>query len=146
MIIEFVQPGRSASARDDGGCTAEAGPDESIVGAVGRRSDGCEVVCTLSQASLGERIAMVRRDILPWVRGGVHLEDGFRLELAPEAGVRERLERWAELERACCREARFEIDETGGGLRLTVHGIEPRGTGLADLLESNAGSTPPARF
>lgn len=109
-----------------------------IVGVVGTRADGCEVVCTLPEASLGERARMVSREVLPHVRGHARIADGFQLELRNAPEVRAALEHWAELERSCCQEARFEIDEQADALRLTVHGIEPSGSALAELLDARA--------
>jgi hypothetical protein len=107
-----------------------------IVGVVGARADGCEVVCTLPAASLAERVAMLEREILPHARSGARIADGFRLEFARDPGIRQRLERWAELERSCCREARFELEERGEALRLSVHGIQPAAGALAALLDA----------
>ena len=107
-----------------------------IVGVVGTRADGCEVVCTLPETSLGERASMVKRKILPHVRSHTRIADGFQLEFPRDPQIRGKLEHWAELERGCCREARFEIDEPAGGLRLTVHGIDPAWNALAELLDS----------
>ena len=42
--------------------------NESVVGPVGVRADGCEVVCTLPETSLGERVAWLEREVLPHVR------------------------------------------------------------------------------
>lgn len=114
-----------------------------IVRVVGARDDGCEVVCTLPEASLEDRRAMVKREILPHVTSHARTSDGFRLEFRRDPEVRNRLEQWAELEGRCCQEARFEIDEEGDGLRLTVHGIDPSGNALATLLDSPAPVTRP---
>ena len=99
---------------------------------VGTRADGCEVVCTLPEPALVDRVAMVKREILPHVRAQTRIADGFRLEFPLDSLVRSKLEQWVELERSCCGEARFEIDEQTDGLRFTVHGIDPTGA-LAEL-------------
>ena len=104
-----------------------ADQNEGIVGVVGTRADGCEVVCTLPETSVGERIAMIRREILPYARSYTRIADGFQLEFPRDPQIRRNLENWAELEGICCLEARFEISEHAGGLRLTVNGIDPAG-------------------
>ncbi len=113
-----------------------ADQSEGIVGVVGTRADGCEVVCTLPESSLGERAAMVKREILPHALAHSRIADGFQLEFPQDPEIRRKLEHWAELERSCCQEARFEIEERAGGLRLTVHGIDPAANALAELLDS----------
>ncbi len=120
-----------------------ADQNEGIVGVVGTRADGCEVVCTLPETSIGERAAMIRREILPYVRSCTRIADGFQLEFPRDPQIRRNLEHWAELEEICCLEARFEISEHKGGLRLTVNGVDPAGNGLAELFELGRRSRPP---
>ncbi len=116
--------------------------NEGIVGVVGTRADGCEVVCTLPETSVGERAAMIRREILPYARSYTRIPDGFQLEFPRDPQIRRNLEHWAELEEICCLEARFEISEHKGGLRLTVNGVDPTGNALAELLEPGRPRSP----
>lgn len=115
---------------------------EGIVGVVGIRADGREVVCTLPESSIGERSAMLKREILPHALATRRIADGFELEFPQDPAIRRKLEHWAELERSCCEEARFEIHESSGRLRLTVHGIDPAANALSELLDS---AEPPPR-
>ncbi len=116
---------------------------EGIVGVVGTRADGCEVVCTLPETSAGERAAMIRREILPYARSYTRIAYGFQLEFPRDPQNLRKLETWAELEGICCLEARFEISEHAGGLRLTVNGIDPAGNAFTELRELGRRSRSP---
>ena len=92
--------------------------------------------CTLDPKALRERIAMVRREILPHATRTEALSDG-RAWTFP-ATLRNRLQQLVELERQCCTdEVRFSLREIEGELRLEVHGVDPNAE-VFRALESTA--------
>ena len=78
--------------------------------------------CTLDPQALRERIAMVRRDVLPLSQHSEALDDGYAWEFPARPDVRETLETWVALEGECCRGGvRFELVEAGpSALRVEV--------------------------
>jgi hypothetical protein len=89
-------------------------------------SDPAEV-CTLPADGLGERMAWIRREILPHAVGVVRLDRGLAFELAPAPGLAGRIDDLIGLERECCSSIAFERlpSATPGRLRLEVRGIDP---------------------
>lgn len=92
-------------------------------------------VCTLPADGLAERLAWIRREILPHAIRTVRLDDGLAFELAPAAGLAETLDRLIALERECCRGLALErrAGATPGGLRLEVRGLDPDASILRSL-------------
>lgn len=84
--------------------------------------------CSLDAKSLGERIAMVRQEILPHARESHALAHGWAWEFADTPAMKTRLERFVALERECCRDGvSFHLveDAARGALRLEVRGLDP---------------------
>jgi hypothetical protein len=67
-------------------------------------------VCSLSAEELDERIAMIRAEIQPHLIASVAVPGGVAWEFEGDEPMRVRIEKVAELERACC----------GGGLDFQV--------------------------
>lgn len=59
-------------------------------------------VCSLDGDTLAERIASVRRRLVPSVRGKEPIPNGLAIELVAAPGVEGFVDQWIELERACC--------------------------------------------
>ncbi len=91
--------------------------------------------CTLSPEDLEQRVAMIRREILPRVLAKLELEDGVGWEFEATADNRKKLEELTELERQCCRGLSFEIREDPNGTRLRweILGIDPNTAIFGDL-------------
>ncbi len=83
--------------------------------------------CTPSPEDLEQRVAMIRREILPRVLARLKLENGVGWEFEATADNRKKLEDLTELERQCCRGLSFEIREDPNGTRLRweILGIDP---------------------
>ena len=82
--------------------------------------------CSLGPAELEERLAMIRREIVPHVTRSEELERGLLLDFDATPGMRAKLEQLVELERRCCSGLRWELEEVGSAtLRLGVTGTDP---------------------
>jgi hypothetical protein len=84
-------------------------------------------VCTLPGDQLGDRLAWIRREILPHAVATERRERGLAFELTEAPGLAEKLELLIRLERDCCSGIAFErvASEAPGRLRLEIHGIDP---------------------
>jgi hypothetical protein len=84
-------------------------------------------VCTLAADELAKRLAWIREEILPHARRMERLDGGVAWDLADAPGLREKLDRLIELERACC--AALEVTRapsaTPGFVRLEIRGVDP---------------------
>lgn len=82
--------------------------------------------CSLSPDALRERLAMIRREVLPHAIASEALPKGRAWRFANSAELRDTLERLVALERECCRAGvTFALEQRGDQLRLEVHGVEP---------------------
>lgn len=104
------------------------------------RLDPAEV-CTLSPAGLSERIAWIRKEILPHARRTERLEAGLAWELDAAPGLANKLDHLIALERECCSGIVFERFEsaTRGRVRLEVRGIDPDAEAFRSLGAPGAG-------
>ena len=83
--------------------------------------------CSLDRKALGERIAMIRRDLLPHATRSEALSDGRAWSFPGDPDLKARLEHLVALERECCGEGiTFDLVEgAADDLRLEVRGIDP---------------------
>ena len=85
-----------------------------------------ESVCSLPSDSLADRLAMIRREILPHVMRREALADGVALEFEHTPGMEETLENLVAFERGCCGGLTWELERSAGPvLRLSVRGLAP---------------------
>jgi len=99
--------------------------------------------CALGPEALRQRVALIRREILPRARSSRPLPDGRAWEFSSSPELRGILEELIELERQCCGEGiRFELHGGTGdaGLQLEVHGIDPNARVFALLEEPKRGA------
>ena len=90
-------------------------------------------VCSLSSAELEDRLAMIRREILPHVKRSEDLRSGRAWEFEETSALRAKLEQWVELERRCCGGLDWSLERLPADrLRLTVLGVEP-GSGFFEF-------------
>jgi hypothetical protein len=84
-------------------------------------------LCTLPAGGLGERMAWIRREILPHALETSRLDRGLAFELASAPGLAARIDDLIAFERECCSSIVFErlASATPGRLRLEVRGIDP---------------------
>ena len=101
-------------------------------------------VCTLPAVGLSERLAWIRREVLPHVLTREPLEGGLAFELRAAPELAARLDRWIELERECCSGLEFErvAGRRRGHVRLEIRGIDPDAALFADLPGSAASPSP----
>jgi hypothetical protein len=85
-------------------------------------TDSVETICNLPEEELRARIEVLRRDLLPHVRGATALPGaaGVSLEFDATSALREQLEQLVEFERRCC-----------GGLQWTLHTKDPQSLKLS---------------
>ncbi len=100
----------------------------------------CSDVCSLPSDALQARISMIRSDYLPQVRRTEELPDGLAWEF--DAAMRAKVDALVALERECCSALDWRVVEASGGegLKLEVHGIDPRS--VRRLLGLGGGSSP----
>jgi len=93
-------------------------------------------VCTLSPEGLAERLAWIRREILPYARRSERLLSGIAWELDAAPGLAAKLDRLVALERECCDGIVFEHGKgvQPGRLRLEVRGVNPDAEAFRSLL------------
>jgi len=100
-------------------------------------------VCSLSRAELEDRLAMIRKEILPHVKRTEDLPDGRAWEFEENPGMRAKLEQWVELERRCCGGLDWKLERLPSNqLRLAVLGAE-LGSGFFELLAEPAKAAEP---
>jgi hypothetical protein len=92
-------------------------------------------ICTLPGDQLGDRLAWIRREILPHAIASERRERGLAFELTEAPGLAEKLDLLVRLERDCCSEIAFErvASEAPGRLRLEIRGIDPDAPVLKSL-------------
>lgn len=100
-------------------------------------------MCSLSADELQDRLAMIRRDILPHVKRTEVLPNGFICEFDQHAEFQSKLEDLVALERTCCGGLTFDLQSLPGAntLRLTVTGADPH----SGIFEPFGGPAGPAR-
>jgi hypothetical protein len=83
--------------------------------------------CSLSDDGLNQRLAWIRREIIPHVVETIRLERGIAFELRAAPGLAETVDHLVGLERQCCSSLVFErrASAAPGRLRLEVRGIDP---------------------
>ena len=84
-------------------------------------------VCTLAADELAKRLAWIREEILPHARRMERLDGGVAWELTDAPGLREKVDRLIDLERACCSAIDFARTPgaTPDAFRLEIRGIDP---------------------
>lgn len=83
-------------------------------------------VCSLPSDQLSDRVAMIRRDILPHATRRQRLTDGVAVEFAHTAEMEKTLEDVVAFERQCCSGLTWSLTRpTGDVLRLSVEGLAP---------------------
>ena len=93
---------------------------ESTASDAGAGICGCEDVCDLPTEALQDRLAMIRREILPLATHREALSDGMAFEFKHAPAIQKTLEDFAEFERECC-----------SGLTWNVRAIRGRCCGSA---------------
>ncbi len=87
---------------------------------------GCEDVCGLPSDQLRDRVAMIRRDILPHVTRREALADGVALEFEHTPAMQKTLEDLVAFERECCSGLEWTLHRPSSRpLRLDVQGLAP---------------------
>ena len=84
-------------------------------------------ICTLPSEALDDRLAWIRREILPHATRTASLPGGVSVDLLDTPGLAEKIDRLIALESKCCSEITFErhAGEKAGQLRLVIRGIDP---------------------
>lgn len=97
--------------------------------------DDCVEVCSLPPADLRDRVAMIRREILPLAVGAEKLPNGRTWTFVRDPALLSRLESLIAFERRCCGGLEWSLEVRGETIRLRVEGIDPDGSFLALLGE-----------
>ena len=96
-------------------------------GPMGREAS--DSICSLPEGQLRERIAMLRRDLLPLVKRTVPLPDdaGLALEFDATPALRVQLETLVDFERQCCGGLEWSLSPESDEphLRLSIAGVAP---------------------
>ncbi len=107
---------------------------------VAPENDAGEAVCSLPSNQLSDRVAMIRRDILPHATRHYALADGVAVEFAHTAEMEKTLEDLVAFERKCCSGLTWNLTRPSGDvLRLSVGGLGPD----SDLLAAVAAARLP---
>ena len=85
------------------------------------------VACSLSGADMAKRAWRWSRLRARAGRGRAVTETGLCLRFGDEPGVERELRRLAELERACCAFATWDVERRDGGLVLDIGAASPEG-------------------
>ncbi len=94
--------------------------------ASGAEHSGCEDVCSLPSDELRDRVAMVRREILPHVTRRETLSDGVAREFEHTPAMQKTLEDFVSFERACCNGLVWNLRRPSDHvLRLSIQGLAP---------------------
>jgi len=96
------------------------------------------VACSLNDAQLRQRRALVRRTLRPHLLASENLESGLRLTFPDSEPMRATLQQFVDLERQCCSFLTFTIAPPGEGLTLTIEGPPEAGAVLAMFAEAMA--------
>ncbi len=87
-----------------------------------RRDDGCN----LPTEEFQDRLAMIRRDILPLAKRREELTDGLAFEFEQSPGMKKTLEDFIAFERECCSGLTGGLEQTEAAqLRLSIRGLSP---------------------
>jgi len=107
------------------------------------RACGCEAVCSLPSDERRDRVATIRREILPHVTRSETLADGVLLEFEHTPALERALEDLVAFERACCSGLAWGLHRAPVGvLRLTIGGIAPDADWLRRLGGASARAAP----
>lgn len=84
-------------------------------------------MCSLPTDALQDRLAMIRREILPHVKRTEMLPNGFICEFDRHSDLQAKLEDLVVFERTCCGGLAFDLQSLpdANTLRLTVIGADP---------------------
>jgi hypothetical protein len=83
-------------------------------------------VCSLPSDQLSDRLAMIRREILPHATRRQVLADGVAVEFAHTAEMEKTLEDLVAFERKCCSGLTWSLTRPSADvLRLSVEGLGP---------------------
>ena len=84
-------------------------------------------ICSLPEDELRERIAELRRDLLPLVQRTEPLPDdaGVVAEFEPRPEIEQQLEDLVAFERQCCSGLDWSLEARPDRLRLTIAGLSP---------------------
>lgn len=100
-------------------------------------------VCSLPEDQLGDRIELIRNELLPRATARRDLPNGFEWDFAACDTLRERLGAFVAFERECCGGLDWRVGEKAGVLTLHVSGPGAR-EAFAGLAR-DAAERPPAR-
>ena len=81
--------------------------------------------CSLPPEDRRERLAMIRREILPRATRRQALPDGLALDFEPGAATERELEELVAFERRCCSGLEWSLERSPERLRLRVSGLAP---------------------
>jgi hypothetical protein len=95
-------------------------------------------ICTLPPRDLQQRLAWIRREILPHTISSDRIESGRAIELADAEGLRWKLARLIEAEAECCSGIVFEPmpSQAPDRVRLEIRGVDPDAS-IFDALAEN---------
>ncbi len=82
--------------------------------------------CTLEGDRLEDRLTMIRRELLPRVKGTHELADGLIYEFDASPSMHTQLNEFVAFERTCCGSLQWNVRETSTKLHLHIDGIDPR--------------------
>ncbi len=99
---------------------------ESTASDAGAGTCGCQDVCDLPTEALQDRLAMIRRGILPLATRREALSDGMVFEFKHAPAIQKTLEDFTEFERECCSSLTWNVRAIPGEmLRFSVQGLPP---------------------
>jgi hypothetical protein len=102
---------------------------------------GFEHACDLPSDRLRDRVAMIRRDVLPHATRREALADGFCLEFEHSPAMQKTLEDLVAFERECCSGLAWSLRRPSDRvLRLSVEGLTPD----SDFFLAVGGATDPS--
>ena len=91
------------------------------------QTSSAQAICNLPEDERRERIAMLRRELLPRVQRSEPLPDdaGVALEFEPSPEIQQQLDDLVEFERQCCGGLDWGVEARADVLRLTIEGVAP---------------------
>ena len=94
-----------------------------------------EVACSLTDAELRHRRALVRKQLIPHILETEEIQHGLVLRFLESDEVRFEVERFVSLEQQCCGFLTFSITPTIKGLELTIEGPEEAGKVIRSFID-----------